>query len=409
MSKKKKVSVTALALFLPVFLWSASPVILENSPNMKALINGNNTFALDLYAQLRSTKGNLFFSPYSITTALAMTYAGARGNTAKQISNVLHFSLEQKSLHQTFHHLEAQLNAVKEKENIEFNVANGLWAQKDYRFLEEFFHLVTRNYNAELSYADFKMAYEAARQEINAWVEQRTNRRIKDLIKPGMLDSLTRLVLVNAIYFKGMWAIQFEKNATKETDFWVTPETKIDVPMMSTEHEFTYMDNDDVQVLELPYMGKELSMIILLPRKIDGLAQLEESLGVGMLDELLASLKKRNIKLYLPKFRISSEFSLASVLGSMGMPDAFDPNYADFSGIDGLRVLYISAVVHKAFVDVNEEGTEAAAATGVVVRITAAPVTPTVFRADHPFLFLIRDTRSGSLLFFGRVVNPANV
>jgi serpin B len=409
MSKKKRVSVTALTLFLPALLWSASPAILENSPNMNALINGNNTFALDLYAQLRSTKGNLFFSPYSITTALAMTYAGARGNTAKQISDVLRFSLEQKSLHQTFHQIEAQLNAVKEKENIEFNVANGLWAQKDYRFLKEFFHLVTRYYNAELSYADFKMAYEAARQEINAWVEQRTNRRIKDLIKPGMLDSLTRLVLVNAIYFKGMWAIQFEKDATKETDFWVTPETKIDVPMMSQEHEFNYMDNDSVQVLELPYTGKELSMIILLPRKIDGLAQLEESLGAEMLDELLASLKKRNIKLYLPKFRISSEFSLAKVLGSMGMPDAFDPNCADFSGIDGLRVLYISAVVHKAFVDVNEEGTEAAAATGVVIRITAAPVRPTVFRADHPFLFLIRDTRSGSLLFFGRIVNPADV
>lgn len=406
MCKKHGIPVAIVAVILVVFLWSGSPGRSENSPDMKALINGNNAFALDLYAQLRSTEGNFFFSPYSITTALAMTYAGARGNTAKQICDVLRFSLEQERLHKTFHQIEAQLNAVKEKRNIELNVANGLWAQKDYRFLEEFFHLVTRNYNAELSYADFKMAYEAARKEINAWVEQRTNRRIKDLIKPGMLDSLTRLVLANAIYFKGMWAIQFEKNATKETDFWVTPETKIDVAMMSQEHEFNYMDNDDVQVLELPYMGKELSTIILLPRKIDGLAQLEESLGVGMLDELLASLKRRNIKLYLPKFRISSEFSLESALRSMGMPDAFDPDFADFSGMDGSRLLYISAVVHKAFVDVNEEGTEAAAATGVDMGITSVPIKPMVFRADHPFLFLIRDNVSG-LLFFGRVVNPA--
>jgi serpin B len=385
---------------------ACSPGRAEDNSEIKALVHGNNVFAFDLYAQLRGSRGNLFFSPYSISTALAMTFAGARGNTAKQMAEVLHFPLAQKHVHRAFGRLETRLNAVRDSGTIDLNVANALWAQKEYRFLSEFLDLVTGNYGAELSYADFKTAHEAARKEINDWVGCRTNMKIKDLIKPGLLNSLTRLVLVNAIYFKGSWRNQFEESATKDACFWVAPELKVDVPMMGQEHEFNYMETSDTQVLELPYLGNDLSMVILLPKKIDGLAQLETSLSIENLNAMLASLKKRKIMIYLPRFKISSGFSLEKTLALLGMPDAFDPNSADFSGIVGLMKLCISRVVHKAFVEINEEGTEATAATGVVMRSTAAPVATKVFRVDRPFVFLICDNRSGSILFLGRIVNP---
>ena len=401
-----------LKLMIVVSLLAAATLVLgafgkaENDTDVKALVEGNEAFALDLYQQMKGAEGNLFFSPYSISTALATTYAGARGNTARQMSRALHFTLEERRLHRAFGQLEAKLRAFAEKEKVELTVANALWAQKDYHFLEHFLDLVRKYYRAELNHADFKTAHESARGQINNWVERQTNDKIKDLIKPGVLNALTRLVLANAIYFKGLWGSQFDKRMTRDAKFWLDPDTTVDVPMMSQEHEFSYMENDQLQALELPYEGNDLSMILLLPKKRGGLAELESSFTTRTLRSFLAKLREQTVTVYLPRFKLTSTFSLQETLAALGMSDAFNQNTADFSAMDGSRMLYISAVVHKAFVDVNEEGTEAAAATGVVVSVTAVPARPTVFRADHPFVFLIRDTHSGSILFLGRVVDP---
>ena len=369
-------------------------------------MEGNKAFAFGLYEKLKEVEGNLFFSPYSISTALAMTYAGARGNTEKQMGTALHFTLDQKRFHPAFAWLEAQFKTVQEKGDIELNIANALWAQEDYVFLREFLDLIQSNYGTVLNHVDFKRACEAARKKINAWVEQKTKDKIKDLIKPGVLNALTRLVLTNAIYFKGRWESQFKKSRTKESPFWLSIDKSVEVPMMTQKRQFRYMENDSLQILELPYIGDDLAMIVLLPRKVDGLAQLEADLSVENLNMWIGHLRKREVSVFLPKFKMTSQFRLSETLASMGMPDAFGGN-ADFSGIDGTKNLFISAVIHKAFVDVNEEGTEAAAATAAVISLTSAPSTPPpTFRADHPFVFLIHDNHSGSILFVGRIVDP---
>ncbi len=382
------------------------PAEAKNCQDAKIVVEENMAFAFGLYEKLKEVEGNLFFSPYSISTALAMTYAGARGNTEKQMGTALHFTLPQKRFHPAFACLEAQLKAVQEKCDIELNIANALWAQEDYAFLREFLDLIQSNYGTVLNHVDFKGACEAARKQINAWVEQKTKDKIKDLIKPGILNALTRLVLTNAIYFKGRWESQFKKERTKESPFWLSIDKSIEVPMMTQKRQFRYMESDSLQLLELPYVGDDLAMIVLLPRKVDGLAQLEADLSVENLNVWAGRLKKREISVFLPKFKMTSQFRLSETLASMGMPDAFGGN-ADFSGIDGTKDLFISAVIHKAFVDVNEEGTEAAAATAVVISLTSVPSTPPpTFRADHPFVFLIRDNHSGNILFVGRIVNP---
>ena len=395
-----------LSVLTFIGLTYSMPAEAKNCQNTKIVVEGNKAFAFDLYEKLKEVEGNLFFSPYSISTALAMTYAGARGNTEKQMGTALHFTLDQKRFHPAFACLEAQLKAVQEKGDIELNIANALWAQEDYVFLREFLDLIQSNYGTVLNNVDFKRACEAARKQINTWVEQKTKDKIKDLIKPGVLNALTRLVLTNAIYFKGRWESQFKKSRTKESPFWLSIDKSVEVPMMTQKRQFRYMESDSLQILELPYVGDDLAMIVLLPRKVDGLAQLEADLSVENLNMWIGHLRKREVSVFLPKFKMTSQFRLSETLASMGMPDAFGRN-ADFSGIDGTKDLFISAVIHKAFVDVNEEGTEAAAATAAVISLTSAPSTPPpTFRADHPFVFLIRDNRSGSILFLGRIINP---
>jgi serpin B len=335
-----------------------------------------------------------------------MTYAGARGKTEEQMGTTLHFTLDQKQFHPAFARLEAQLKAIQEKGDIKLNIANALWTQEDYVFHSEFLKVIERNYGAVLNSVDFKRAHEKARKKINAWVEQKTKDKIKDLIKPGVLNSLTRLVLTNAIYFKGKWKSQFKKCRTKKNPFWLSANKSVEVPMMTQKRQFRYMGNDSLQILEMPYVGSYLAMVVLLPRKVDGLAQLEADLNVENLHMWLSHFRKREVSVFLPKFKMTSQFRLSETLASMGMPDAFGGN-ADFSGINGKRDLFISAVIHKAFVDVTEEGTEAAAATAGVISLTSAPSKPPpTFRADHPFLFLIHDNRSGSIIFIGRIVNP---
>jgi len=375
--------------------------------DVESLAGGNTAFALDLYARLKSADGNLFFSPYSISTCLATTYAGAQGDTAAQMAQTLHFDTNQNQLAASFGELQKQLNDEQEKTGIELSIANGLWGQKDYPFLPAFLDIAEQSYGAHLKQIDFHIHADAARTEINDWVDHKTKGEITGLIQPGVLGPATRLVLVNAIYFKGSWERKFDKLSTTQAPFTVAPKQKPEVPLMNLTADFKYAEVEGLQLLELPYAGGDLSMVVLLPGDIDGLKGVEDLLNAQTLDRWLAQASEQKVAVFLPKFKLAAQFSLATPLAEMGMTDAFSPN-ANFSGMDGERDLCISAVVHKAFVDVDEEGTEAAAATGAVMKSMAVMLprlTPT-FRADHPFVFLIRDNHSGSILFLGRLRKP---
>jgi len=380
----------------------------KDKQNQQKVVEGNTEFMLDLYGRLRQeNKGkNLFFSPYSISTALALTYSGARGQTEEQMAEVLHFLLEQEDLHKAFSQLQKKLNEGGRNGDYKLHVANALWGQEGYDFLEKFLDVTKKYYGSELQQVDFIRAREEARRIINTWVEGKTNNKIKDLIKPGVLTELTRLVLTNAIYFKGDWDLQFEEKYTKKLPFYVTGDKQVKAPLMYQDSEFQYAEVPGMQILELPYKGKQLSMVVFLPREVNGLGKLENELTTKKLKEYIETLQTWEVRVYLPKFKMTSQFSLKQVLQALGMKDAFSAK-ADFSGMNGRMDLFISAVVHKAFIEVNEEGTEAAAATAVVMEAGAAPASPPpVFRADHPFLFLIRDNETGSILFLGRLLNP---
>jgi serpin B len=382
--------------------------VVADVADVATLVQDNSAFALDLYQQLRLSPGNIFFSPHSISTALAMTYAGARGNTEKQMANAMRFSLDQERLHHAFADLESRLNKLQETGNVMLSVASSLWPQQKYKFREEYLSLITRCYGASIFPVDYEHAYKEARKMINRWVEDKTRDKIKDIVGPGVLDALTRLVLVNAIYFKGTWENRFRISETRDAPFFLSPEGSVQTRMMRQKEEFGYADLGSLEMLELPYAGTDLAMLVLLPKETDGLRQLETILSIENLNQWKARLRKREVVVFLPKFRMTSEFRLDKRLVSMGMVDAFNDARANFAGMDGRNDwLYIAAVIHKAFVDVNEEGTEAAAATAVVMRAKSMPTPPPVFRADHPFLFLIQETRTGTILFVGRLADPA--
>jgi serpin B len=381
---------------------------------VKDLVSGNNQFAIDLYGQARARPGNLFFSPYSISTALAMTYAGANGETAREMATTLRFPIEGSTLHAGFAQLDARINGGGETRPFELSVANALWGQKGLSYRPEFLKLTETCYKAGLHPVDFAADPDAARTLINRWVEDRTHDKIKDLLGSSDVGKDTDLILTNAIYFKGAWAVPFNKQLTKDEGFrtsdFLTELSPVPVPMMHVTSEFGYLDDTTggLQILSLPYAGKTLSMVVLLPRKTDGLANLEASLTSSKLGGWLTKLSNQRVDVAMPKFKLECGLGLSQILASMGMPKAFTP-VADFSGMTSDRRLYISAVIHKAFADVNEEGTEAAAATGVVMKraLSVVPAKPPiVFRADHPFLFLIRDEPTGSILFMGRMTQP---
>jgi serpin B len=405
-----------IVLFLPLLLAGAEPVLEEKpepkvaiTPSLLETAQGVNRFSLDLYGRLRDKQGNLFFSPYSISTALAMTYVGARNETAAQMSKTLHFTLEPKKLHPAFRNL-MLLHKGGSKAGYQLNLANALWGQKDFGFLPDFLDATKTNYGAGLHEVDFKNRGEEARRTINAWVEKQTNNKIKDLLQREDIKPDVRLVLTNAIYFKSAWMVPFRKAATYKEPFHLRADRKIPVPMMHQVNYCGYLDGGTFQALSLPYKNDQLSMVVLLPKKVDGLGEFEKGLTAGKLKGLLEKMAGRDVNVTLPKFKITQRMQLATTLSAMGMPLPFDKEKADFSGISGSTdPLFIARVIHKAFVDVNEEGTEAAAATAVGIKKDAAgekPPQPPVFRADHPFLFLIRDNRSGTILFMGRVVEP---
>ncbi|MBM4030958.1 MAG: serpin family protein [Planctomycetes bacterium] len=392
-------------LFVAAF--SAGSALAADAPSrdQAALAASNNAFALDLYARIRGKEGNLFFSPYSISSALAMTYAGARGETATQMAKALHFDLEAAKLHEAFGRLTTELNAAGKKSEFELAVANALWVQQGFELLKEYLDLTKSAYGASPHFVDFEKATEAARQTINKWVEEQTRDKIKELIPKGMLGAMARLVLTNAIYFKGRWASEFAKDFTNDAPFTLAGGEKVNVPTMHQMSQFPLFAGDGFQALVLPYRGNILSMAILLPAKHDGLPALEKALSAEALAKWLAGAQPQLVAVALPKFKATTTILLAGTLQGMGMAAAFGLPPADFSGMTGKKDLFISQVIHKAFVDVNETGTEAAAATAVIME-GGEPPRPAAFVADRPFLFLIRDNRSGSILFMGRLVNP---
>lgn len=379
----------------------------KRDANVEALVRGNNDFGLTLYQHLAAKDGNLFLSPYSISNAFAMTYAGARGNTAAEMKATLRFNLGDEQLHPAFRNLITHLDGDGKPRPFQLTVANRLWGQKDYGFLPGFTKIGQDYYGAGLQEVDYIGATEEARQTINAWVEKQTRDKIKNLIPPGVLNDLSRLVLTNAIYFKAPWLSPFEPKATKPATFHLADGKTVQAPMMHASNErLQYADHGTFSLVEVPYEGRQQSMIVLLPRKNDGLRDLEKQVTAANLEKWVAKSSTYLVDLKLPKFKITAEFKLNDVLKQMGMKDAFVFGKADFTGMATREKLYITAVLHKAFVDVNEAGTEAAASTAIVIGTRSLPPSAN-FHADHPFLFLIRDNQSGSILFVGRVSNPA--
>ncbi len=425
--KKILIIVLALVLLLPMIasVQPAAGEVLKSdkeritSPDVSTneqalLVEGNSAFAFELYQklveQLERQEANLFYSPYSISLALAMTYAGARGETAEQMADTLQFLLEQASLHPTFNWLDAELAKRgegaqgKDGEGFRLNIVNAIWGQKDYEFLPAFLDVLAENYGAGLRIVDFITETEKSRLAINDWVSKQTEGRIEDLIPPGAIDALTRLVLTNAIYFNAAWEHPFDEKITTDGLFYLLDGGQVSVPMMKQTESFGYTEGEGCQAVELPYDGGELSMVILLP-EAGKFEAFEKTLNAQQVSDIISGLQPTEVALTMPKFEFDSEFSLKDTLAGMGMPIAFS-GAADFSGMTGKRELAISDVVHKAFVAVDEAGTEAAAATAVIVGLTAVPEPTVEVTVDRPFIFLIRDIETGAILFVGRVLNP---
>ena len=387
----------------------ATPII-STSADVAALVSGDNQFAYDLFGALSSTNtGNLVFSPYSISTALAMTYAGARGQTATEMAQTLRFTFPQNQVSAAMGQLINETNAPTGAA-YQLNVANQLWGQTGKSFLPSFLNMMSTDYRAPLSELDFKDSPESARNTINTWTANQTNQKIQNLMPQGSITPATQLVLTNAIYFNGQWASPFTTSLTSPENFQLASGSVESVSMMHQESSFSlkYGAFQNFSMLEMPYQGSDLSMLVILPNTANGLPAVEKSLNAQTLDQDENKLSFTDVKVGLPKFTVNSGFGLGGTLSNMGMPAAFS-NAADFSGMDGQPDLKISSVMHKAFINVNEAGTEAAAATGVgfVGTVVAYdPTPPAVFDADHPFDYLIVDNKTGSLLFMGRVTDP---
>ncbi|XP_074609334.1 leukocyte elastase inhibitor-like [Acropora palmata] len=377
----------------------------------EGLVKACSLFALDFHKFLMNdatlSSQNLFYSPASLFVALAMTHFGAKGKTAEEMSTILHLSaLSPFALNNEMKEFVLTLNTSSDSKT-KLLIANKIFLEKSFEVLEAFKSGTREFYDAEVGLVDFKFHAEQARKNINEWVEEKTNHKIKDLILEGMLNAETKLTLVNAIYFKGLWLEPFNKASTFPSDFFVSKEKVIQVPMMYREAHFKFIESEELacQILELPYIGNQLSMVIYLPSENDGLASLEEKINFGNLQKSLADLDgsmPEEIEVYLPKFKMEQRFSLNDVLTGMGAGEMFVGGKADFSGI-AHKPLYVSDVVHKAFVEVNEEGTEAAAATGIGMKMLCLKP---MFSANHPFLFFIRHRSTGAMLFLGHLLEP---
>lgn len=395
----------------------------ENLLANELLVRGNSTFAFDLYRKLKEEDGNLFYSPYSISTALAMTYAGARGETAEQMAETLHFTLPDERLHSAFNNLGEELaqrgkgrelmvvqpegDPVKENvEGFRLSIINALWGQEGYEFLSDYLDLVERDYGGGLRTLDFINEPEPSRLEINKWASEQTEGRIKNLLPPGVINPLTRLILTNAIYFKARWEYEFSERMTQDDTFYLLDGSMVTVPMMHQKTRFAYAEGDKFQAVRLPYLGDELAMVVLLPREGQFNA-FEGSLELNKLNNIIGDMVVREVRLALPKFEFEADYRLGKTLSDLGMPAAFGQGVADFSGMTGNRELFISDAIHKTFISVDEKGTEAAAVTAIPMMMGVPPAGPVDFTANRPFIFLIQDIKTGAILFIGRILNPA--
>ena len=398
----KKIAIISALLPLAAGFCGAA----EKAPAAPDAVARANGIAFKFYSAEAQKPGNVFFSPYSMYTAFAMAYEGAAGNTAKEIASVFSFPAKTKDLRAELAGLKKGLDlAAKEAEFVQ---ANSFWAQKDFKFLPAYLKTLRTAYAADAIQADFQGKTEESRRGINAWTENKTRGKIKELFPQGSLDQLTRLVLVNAVYFKGRWKAPFSKDMTAEADFTLDGGTKTRVHMMAAPgtREAEYGETEELQAVRLPYAGGGLSMLVLLPREGRTLADLQRTFSPAKLDEIRKGLYNQKVKVFLPRFKFSSGYKLNGALAGLGMPEAFTDK-ADFSGMEKGKRLYIQTAFHKAFVEVSEEGTEAAAATGVAMGLKSMVMDFAVFRANRPFLFLIEDPKSGLVLFLGRMENPA--
>lgn len=377
----------------------------------------SNKFTLDLHGVLRKVeKENIFYSPSSISVALAMTYLGAKANTATQIAKALNWDgIPAQELHCQMKSFLASVQAANSSK-IELAMANRQFLQRDFDIVQHFKEGTAEFYGAEVTLVDYKEGAEGARLEVNSWVEKQTKDKIKDLIAAGVFNNCTRLTLVNAIYFKGLWRNQFCKDVTFPSQFYIKANEEVEVQMMKKTSKFRYHEDSSLecQVLEMPYDGDKLSMFFLLPHEVDGLASLEDGLTHNKLQEILQATSKSHpikVEVSIPRFKMTQKFTLNDVLKHLGAHDMFDEEKANLTGIhDGVEKLHVSHVIHKAFVEVNEEGTEAAAATAVVIATRKCMRLPMhqIFCANHPFLFLIQEKASGFVLFFGCMIRPSS-
>ena len=393
----------------------SSPSVSEG--DIEALVAGNSAFAFDLYHAIADGEGNLLFSPHSVSVALAMAYAGASGETERQMSDTLRFELPQVEIHPAFNALDLSLrpsNTAEDESDFRLNVANSIWGQQGHGFLPEFLDTLAVNYGDGVRPVDFHGDSESARAMINDWVSDATEERITDLIPQDAIDQYTRLVLANAIYFKARWQHTFDAGATTPGDFHLLDGSRTEVSMMRQQADLRYASGVGYQAVELPYLGGEVAMTILLP-DLGRFREFDESVSGESVDAILAALDHKLVRLTMPRFEVEPALNFSDTLAAMGMPDAFDETAADFSGMDGRRCqargdicLLITDVLHKAFVSVDEAGTEAAAATAVIVGTTRAvqEPEPIVLVVDRPFLFVIRHQETGAVMFVGRVLSP---
>ncbi len=404
---------TALILISIVVLYGPA-IAAENQTNVDRLVQDNSAFAVDLYKKICTGKGNIFFSPYSISVAFSMIYAGTEGNTSSQMGNVLKFSLKREDIYPAFETLESRLKKIQAAGHVRLNSVNSLWPQKDYTLLPKYLDITKKYYGISITPLDFRQAGKQAREKINNWVAIETQEKIQDIIPPGVLDDSTRLVLANAVYFKGNWERRFDSDLTQETPFFLSKDNNVQSKMMTQTGYYNYGANELLQILQLPYVGNELSMLVLLPRELDGLKSLEDQLSISSLNNWKSKMKQTEVVIFIPKFRNLSSIGLKDTLVAMGMNDLFSPKNADLSGMAAFNPnnpLFLSEAIHKAFVEVGEEGTEAAAATAILGRVmgheSASERRPPTFRADHPFIFLIQENQTGSIVFIGRVSEPS--
>jgi len=368
-----------------------------------------NPFPFDMYRELASREGNIFFSPYSISAALTMTYIGARGETATEMANVLRFAGYEDRIHHVNWMFQNRFDDIPETQGI-IEIANRLWLERSYELLPEFVTAVERHYGAGVETVDFITATEEARIIINNWVAENTRDKIKDILQQGDIDSLTRLVLTNAIYFNSNWLHQFDKAHTRDLPFYTGQNQYITTPMMSRTGSFRYSENADLQWIKIPYTIPNLSMLIFLPRENETFTQigeLENKLTSDYFLELINQMVYTQISLSMPRFRDEQRYTLPAELSRLGMPLAFSGN-ADFSGIFGSRDLFIGNVIHQSFIEVDEEGTEAAAATAVIISRTSMIIEdePKVFNANRPFIYMLFDEITDVILFMGRLERP---